>query len=369
MSLTVGLDVRELAGGVSGDRTYWRGLLQHLLAGEDRLLLYHTGEPPDLRDLPAGGVTRRVDQRPGWLWTPWAWPRELRRDRVQVAHAQYLVPPLAPCPTVVTIHDVSFLTHPEWFPARQLRIMRWLIPLSARRATRVVTGSAHAAGELVATLRLRPERVLVLPYAAAPRFQPVPADARDEVLNRLRLRAPFVLAVGLLQPRKNLGRLLQAFAAVAPRVDGLTLVLAGRSGWGAAAVQEQVAALGVADRVRLAGAVADEDLPALYSGCAAFVYPSLYEGFGLPPLEALACGAPVICSNTTSLPEVVGDAAVTIDPLDVAALGEALAAVVTDPALASRLRAAGPPRAARFSWAACAAGHRALYQELAGQAT
>lgn len=367
--LRIALDIRQLTGGASGDRSYLLGLLGGLLQerGGQELLLCHAPGPSGLETVPEGASLREVSAQPGWLWTPVVWPLALRLMKADVAHAQYLIPPLAPCPTVVTIHDVSFLAHPEWFPAKSLRVMRRLIPLSARRATRVVTGSEHAAGEIARLCGVRRERIAVIPYAADERFRPRDRDTcRAQVKERYGLDAPYLLAVGLLQPRKNLPRLLDAFSQVAAQVPGLTLAVVGRAGWGAQAVQERIARPDLAGKVKLLGAAPDDDLPLLYGAALALCYPSLYEGFGLPPLEAMACGTPVVASGTTSVPEVVGDAGVLVDPQNVESIADGMVRVVEDDTLREELSRRGLERAQAFSWTQCAQTHLALYRELVG---
>ena len=365
--MRVGLDVREMAGGVSGDRTYWLGLLGELRSPE-LLLCYDEGTATGLGDLdPAAFQLHRLPFKPGWLWTPVAWPRWLRQEQVDLAHAQYIIPPIAPCPTVVTIHDVSFLTHPEWFPTKPRLLMKTLIPLSARRANKVICGSEHAAGEIAKHCRISRAKIAVIPYAADPRFRPLDrAEAKARVAERYGLSQPFILALGLLQPRKNLSRLIDAFAALAPQYDGLELAMVGRSGWQAEKVRERVEAMGLADRVKLPGAADDEDLPHLYSAAEMLVYPSLYEGFGLPPLEAMACGAAVIAGDTSSLPEVVGDGGMLVDPRSTEAIGAAIRELLDHPERAEALRRAGLLQAARFSWDQCARGHERVYREVLG---
>lgn len=370
-ALTVALDCRELPLGPSGDRTYLLSLIREYgaLAPHWRFLLsYQAGQATGLEGepLPASFEVHHLRARPGWLWTPWAWPRMLRRQRADVAHAQHLVPPYSPCPTVVTIHDVSFLRHPEWFPPRQVRIMRWLIPLSARRATRVHTGSHHAATEIAELCRVPRERIVVIPDAAAEEFTPGDVEeARARVFAAYGLRDPYLLAVGLIQPRKNLPRLVEAFAQLAPRYPELTLAIAGRVGWREEELHRRLDASGLRQRVALVGAVGQQDLVALYRGARVMVYPSLYEGFGLPPLEAMACGTPVVASNTTSLPEVVGDAGLLVDPTSSEGIAAAIARVLDDPDLAADLSARGLQRAWLFSWRRSAQEHLALYTELA----
>lgn len=365
----IALDCRQLVAGASGDRSYLLGLVRELLEAPEglRYLLCYQGpgETGLPQPLPPAARSTHFTIRPGWLWTPWAWPRVLRAERAAVAHAQYLIPPLSPCPTVCTIHDVSFLRHPEWFPARQLRIMRQLIPLSARRATRIVTGSHHAAGEITQLLGVPHERLTVIPYGPDPRYRVLPPEAVQPVAQRYGFQGCTVLAVGLIQPRKNLPRLLEAFVTVARTDPEAQLAIVGREGWATEQVKAQVVALGLGEKVVFTGAVPDEDLPALYNAAAVLAYPSLYEGFGLPPVEAMACGTPVVASNTTSLPEVVGEAGLLVDPLDSSALAAALLQVLQDRDLATHLATAGPARVkAHFSWQRCAQAHQTLYHSL-----
>jgi glycosyltransferase involved in cell wall biosynthesis len=197
--------------------------------------------------------------------------------------------------------------------------------------------------------------VTVTPYAADPIYRPMDREAaRRAVAERFGLRGPFVLAVGVLQPRKNLPRLIRAFGRVA-REAPHALALVGKPGWAHEELKRAVAASGLGSRVKFTGYVPDADLPVLYNAAELFVYPSLYEGFGLPPLEAMACGTPVVTANVTSLPEVVGDAALAVDPTDELALADAIGRALTDEALRERLRTAGLAHAALFSWERTAA--------------
>ncbi len=363
------VDCRQLGHERSGDRTYLVSLLRELfaLAPEQRYLLCFQRPPAGATDelaLPAGVALHTLSARPGWLWTEVAWRRLLRREGAGVALAQYLVPSFAPCATIATIHDVSFMPHPEWFLPRPRRIMRVLIPNSARRATAIVTGSEHAASEIVRYCRVPREKIHVCPYAAGAQFQPLDRAAAAACAERHGLSGRYVLAVGLIQPRKNLPRLLGAFAQIAGRHDDVTLAVVGRLGWQVEPVRAAVEALGLTARVVFCNQVPDADLPALYRAAAVFCYPSLYEGFGLPPLEAMACGTPVVASNTTSIPEVVGDAGLLVDPLSEAELAGALDRVLDSSALAEDLGARGLARAAKYSWRRCAEQHLSLCRDL-----
>ncbi len=309
----------------------------------------------------------------GLPWAAW-------RGSFDLLHVTYNAPPLSPCPTVVTVHDISFEHYPEFFSPRDLLILKTLVPLSARRAAHVLTVSQHAKREIIERYNLPPDKITVTYEAAGEQFQPV-ADPAS--LQAVRAKygipdGPFVLALGNLQPRKNIGRLVEAFAMVARKVisqrndfsqsDVISkLVIAGKAQWRESEVYTAVQQAGLEGRVVFPGYVDDADLPALYSAAAVFVYPSLYEGFGLPPLEAMACGAPVISSNAASLPEVVGDAALLIDPTDTAALAQALYDGLTQPDLQADLRQRGLRRAAQFSWERCAAETLAVYADVCAQ--
>ncbi len=213
--------------------------------------------------------------------------------------------------------------------------------------------SAATRDDLVAMLGVPAAKISVVHHGVRP-VECLPARDQRATLEHLGIAQPYVLFVGTVQPRKNLQRLIRAFAQVVSAGLPHRLVIAGRMGWLTEPIRAEVATLGLVDRVHFAGYVPDDDLPALYRGADAFAFPSLYEGFGMPVLEALSYHVPVVASNTTSLPEIVGDAGVLVDPLDEAAIGAALMHVLTDASLRARLAVAGPGRAARFTWEQCA---------------
>jgi len=195
-------------------------------------------------------------------------------------------------------------------------------------------------------------------------FRSMPGDVQAEARAKYDLPEHFILSVGTIEPRKNLARLLEAYRTLLDRHGGTGLVIAGRRGWRSDEFFTRLNALGLESKVILLSFVPDADLPALYSMADLFVFPSLYEGFGLPPLEAMACGAPVVASNASSLPEVIGDAGITVDPLDVGELAAAIESVLGNPILQQQLRAQGPARAARFTWQAAARATRQVYQDV-----
>ena len=250
-------------------------------------------------------------------------------------------------PTVLSIFDVTILMFPEWHPASRLAMIGSALAPAASRAARIVTPSHHTRNDLLKLLSLDPERVVVVPGGVDPIFTPGPEAETAARLAPLGLRpGDYLLFLGTIEPRKNLARLLEA----AESAEIGVLVLAGGRGWHNAAIRQAMARLARAGRVRDLGYVPDDLRRPLLAGARAFVFPSLYEGFGLPPLEAMACGTPVLTSNVSSLPEVVGDAALYVDPTDVDAIAAGLTRIWRDDALRADLTARGLARARQFSW-------------------
>jgi glycosyltransferase involved in cell wall biosynthesis len=364
--MRIALDCRTVTSPKTGDRTYALNLSRALarVDAENDYLLY-TGEPTTLTQLGGPNIHPMVlPALPRWTWTPLVFPRDLARQRADIAHVQYFIPPSSPCPVITTIHDVAFRRFPGLFPLKHRLLLNWLIPIATRHAAAVITGSESTRRDLIELLNVPAEKVTVTPYAADPIYQPMdPEEARRAVRSRLGVRAPYLLSVGVLQPRKNLPRLVRAYNRIADTVPQ-RLVLVGKEGWAGEELQRAVAASPPGREPVFTGYVADADLPALYAGADLFVYPSLYEGFGLPPLEAMACGTPVLTSTTSSLPEVVGEAGVTVDPLDEPAIAAALSALLADPARRARMAAAGLLQASRFNWDTTARDTLSVYRRV-----
>jgi glycosyltransferase involved in cell wall biosynthesis len=376
--MRIGIDARTLSGLYTGDRTYWRGLIGGLadVDRENEYLLY-TRQPVQ-GDPPALGPNFRWRQIPkranDVLWMLQAFPRALAEDGIDVAHTQYNIPLLgAPCPIVTTVHDVSFALFPDLFLPRDHWILKTFVPRSMVKAARVIADSESTRRDILRLYksRLAPEKVVTILLAADSRFQPPQngqESARDTVNMKISLESrPYILSVGVLQPRKNLGVLLDAFALVklGPYKLPHKLVIVGKRGWLGEELDRQVAELppAVTRDVIWTGYVADDDLHALYGGADAFCYPSRYEGFGLPPLEAMACGCPVLCVRASSIPEVVGDAAVLLPPDDSGAWAAALEKLLTQPQVRERWRERGLERARRFSWEQTARETLRIYEE------
>jgi glycosyltransferase involved in cell wall biosynthesis len=305
------------------------------------------------------------------LWEQAVLPWRLRQLRIDVLHSPHHTTPLLPCGCrrVVTFHDLTFFLLPERYPPTRRLYFQTMTRLSARVAGAVVVPSEAVRRDVVRILGLPPERVFAIPEAAGPAFHPQDATAVSAVRRRYGLNGPFILSVGSLEPGKNRERLLEAFARLRARGLEHMLVVAGQRAWRYEGEGPLAQRLGLAESVRFLGHVPQADLPALYSAAEIFAFPSLYEGFGLPTLEAMACGTPVVASNVSAVPEVVGDAAIQVSPLDVEALADAMERLLRDERLRDELRERGLKRAAGFSWEKTARQTAGVYEWAAGVRT
>jgi len=281
-------------------------------------------------------------------------PARARSAGADLIHAPGLRVPLRPpVPLVATIYDVIPLIFPRLFRRRDVIVLSAYFRRIARAAHVILTISEQSQHDIHTRLGVPKERIVVTYLAANAVFAPRSADRVRATCERLGIRMPYFLCVGTIEPRKNLSRVMEAFAQLRLRGSPHRLVLVGKAGPLAAPILAAATRLGLDDTVQFTGFVAEEDLATLYSGATAFVYPALYEGFGLPPLEAMSCGCPVITSNCSSLPEVVGAAGLQVDPYDVPALTAAMERLMTDHALADELRHQGLERASGFTWQRC----------------
>ncbi|MDX2034831.1 MAG: glycosyltransferase family 1 protein [Blastocatellia bacterium] len=277
----------------------------------------------------------------------------------------YCIPVYSSCPTVVTVHDLSLFTQAHTHEQANVTRGKRRIPLMARRAGAIIAPSEWTRREVIEYLHIRPEKIRVIHEAARREMTPLSAEACRPVLEKHQIRGPYLLYVGTIEPRKNLLTLIRAYDDLLRNTTHRPqLVLAGGRGWLFDEVFQLVEELKLQDMVRFTGYVEDADLPALYSAARIFLYPSLYEGFGLPPLEAMACGAPVITSNASSLPEVVGQAGLLHAPNDAPELTRSMAALLDDEATRTRFIRAGAEQAARFSWERAARETQSLYEDV-----
>ncbi|MCX6030263.1 MAG: glycosyltransferase family 1 protein [Chloroflexi bacterium] len=323
----------------------------------------------------------RWDTRSPWRRIAWEQTRLAVESRgLALLHGlAYATPLAAACPTVVTVHDLSFLRFPEAFRPFNRYYLGFITRISTRRAARVIAVSESTRQDVIALCGVAPERVVVVPNGVTEAFCPAPPDAVAEFRRRKGLPERFILYLGTLEPRKNLARLVEAYAlwrngarsetgptGAMGGSEGVKLVIAGAKGWYYEQIFARVRELGLGDDVIFPGFVPADELPFWYRAAELFVYPSLFEGFGLPVLEALACGAPVVTSAASALPEVAGEAALLANPEDTAALANAIGRAMGDPVLREQLAVAGPRQAARFSWSRTAVETAAVYRAALG---
>ena len=368
------IDATGITREKAGVGVYARNLLDHLTRDTSEFSIYILAQDDD-REM---DFSRRPNVTMLWvrarffrllplrfLLEQLYLPVLLRRLRIDLLHSLHYAFPLVSFGTrrVVTFHDMTFFNMPEVHERLKVFYFQTFMRACVRYADHTIFISRSALEDCTRTLGTPRGQVSVVPHGKSQAFRPdLPAAAIAAVREKYRLAARFVLYVGTIEPRKNLSRLVEAFAVAAAQDPALQLVLAGKKGWMVDDLYASIERLGLTARVLFPGFVAEQDKPALLAACTVFVYPSLYEGFGLPALEALATGAPTITSNTSSLPEVVGEAALRIDPTQTAELTAALAFLLASPERCAELKQLGPAQAARFTWARTAALTAEVYR-------
>lgn len=323
---------------------------------------------PDEADWPPNLRLKRVQAGLlGRRWWAIGLARHLKKNPLALFHGtNYEVPLRRVCPSVVTVHDLSLFLHPETHEQRRVRRARRRLPLMLRAATMIVTPTESVRREVIERFHIAPEKIVAVPEATREIFQPFAEEETLPVRKRLGIAGDFLLFVGTIEPRKNLQTLLRAFAEILREdasLSHLQLVICGQKGWRTNEFFALLKESGISERIRLTGYVSDGELAALYSSCRAFIYPSLYEGFGLPPLEAMACGAPVIASRISSHAEVLGEGALFFEPHDAIQLARAIRGLLRDESERLRLALAGRKRAAEFSWERAASSTMEVYRE------
>lgn len=359
--MRIGIDVTPLDVPYSGVGTYTSNLLKTLLSFNNSE--YIPLAPPAW---PRRNVVRRVALNKS-VWMQAALPLKISWLQLDLCHFTNFVAPLwSPCPTVLTIHDMTLWLFRQHHTLRRLLAMRPIIPLVARRAQAIITVSESAKADLIAILDIDPAKVHVVYEAPSAEFRPLEAsEERESVRMLYGLPSQYILYVGTLEPRKNLVRLLEAFAYLRSqeRIPH-NLVLVGNRGWKERPIFEAVKRLGIQSSLHFIGQVPLDHLVQLYNSADLLAFPSLYEGFGLPIVEAMACGTPVLTSPRGSLREIAGDAAEFIDPVDVNSIAEGLYRILCDPGYAERLRARGLDRAQQFTWTRAAQQTRGIYENV-----
>ena len=369
--MRIAIDAHSVGAKLAGNESYAVNLIEALAQIDnvnDYTLYVTTAEAHDRFHgrWPNFKVKNTLPHTP-LIRIPLTLSAELRKHPVDVLHVQFTAPPFCPCPVVVSIHDLSFEHLPQTFHRRSRTQLRLTVRHSARRADKILTLSEHTRRDVIKTYGIDPEKITAIPLAAPAHFGPV---SDDKELQRVRhnygIDRDYVLSVGSIQPRKNLVRLIKAYASLRGVHTGNSfpkLVIVGKRAWLYDETLRALEEAGVGDSVVLTGYVPESDLPALYSGALCFVYPSYFEGFGLPPLEAMKCGAPVVVGSATSLPEVVGDAGLQVDPFDVSAIAGAIDQLINNPELRKELSVKGQKRAELFDWRETARQTLKVYEQ------
>jgi glycosyltransferase involved in cell wall biosynthesis len=364
------VDAHAIGQHLTGNEVYVRNLLNGLAAIDRKSDYIAYLSRAEAREwVPKRFTARRVAANP-FLRLGCDLQRRLWTDRPDLVHVQYTAPLGCSVPVVASVHDISFLEYPEFLPAPRVWQLRWTVRRTVLSAARVLTGSEFSRDAILRAYGLPPEKVVVVPNAAGSNFRMVAREAATaEVLRRFRIPGPFILTVGDLQVRKNQIGLIRAFTELVHAQPHLrhSLVLAGKDTWFASKVREAARQSGVSSRIHFTGFVSDDDLLYLYNACDLFVFPSLYEGFGIPVLEAMACGRAVCASNTSAIPEVADGAAILFDPRSVPEITRSLLDLLLDPQLRARMERLGQQRAAQFDWQKTARKTLEVYREVAAR--
>ena len=363
------VDAHAIGCHLTGNEVYIRNLLNQFtkLDASSEFLAY-IAKPPAELELPQRVRTRPVSSNP-FRRLGLDLPLRVRQDRPDLLHVQYTGPLALNTPLVVSVHDVSYLEHPYYFTRFRATQLRITVKRTVERAVAVLTPSQFSRDAILRHYAIDPGKVIVVPNAAAPVFRPVERQVASAAVERkFGIRGPFVLMVGDLQPRKNHLGLLRAFHSVVRSYPQLThrLVFVGKETWYSKELHRALAESGIRDRVDFTGFVEDADLVHFYGACDLFAFPSFYEGFGIPILEAMACGRAVACSSVTAMPEVADGAGLLFDPHCTAEMARAIADVLLDPELRARLERLGMQRAAQFSWEQAARRTLEVYYDVAG---
>ncbi len=368
------VDVTTWCPGRTGVGLYTEHVLRSWLAhGQDELIFATNKDFSEFADIDVQKIGPRMPIRAAWMQTALAVQAvKLRPDAAFFPN--YMAPlslaaHVPNIPYVVTVHDLAIFLYPETFTFKKRVLQRLLLPTLARGAAAILTPSEATRRDVLRILPVKPENVIAVPLAADDRFN-TPPDEPTIARERQSLQLPqhFLLAVGTLEPRKNLVRLIEAFEHIAPHHPDVHLVLAGGRGWKDEGIARTLNASPLKHRIHPVGYVSVDALKVLYHEAIALCYPSLYEGFGLPVVEAMACGAPVLTSRGSSLDEVAAGAAVAVDPLNLDEIGDGMTRLITDAGLRADLRARGRKRAAELSWEKTAAGTRAVFSRVTGKA-
>jgi glycosyltransferase involved in cell wall biosynthesis len=362
------VDAHAIGQHLTGNETYIRNLLNCFASIDDESeFVTYLSRDTAFSDVPQRFLKRRVSVDP-FVRLGLDLPRKLRQDRPDLLHVQYTAPLFCNVPTVVSVHDVSYLEHPEYFTFFRTKQLRTTVRRTVKRAARILTPSEFSKRSIVRSYELSEDKVVVLPNAVSSAFRPISRElAQRRVFSMLGVPKPIILTVADVQPRKNHLNLIRAFEELLRAHPQLPhhLIIVGKETWYSPVVRSAAARSSVASRIHFTGFVSDDELLQLYGACDMFIYPSFYEGFGLPILEAMACHRAVACSNTSAMPEVADSSALLFDPCSVPEIVRAMADLLLDSELRSRMERLGAQRAAMFSWERTAAKTLDVYYEVA----
>jgi glycosyltransferase involved in cell wall biosynthesis len=365
------VDAHAIGQHLTGNETYIRNLLNcfDVLDREADFVAYISREEA-VADVPQRFQTRKVSANP-FVRLGYDLPRRVAADRPSLLHVQYTAPLACSVPVVVSVHDVSFLEHPEYFTSFRAMQLRLTVRRTVKTASCVLTPSEFSKQRILDAYNLSDDKVVVLPYGVSSVFHPVARETAQRSMRTSLPPLPFILTVGDLQPRKNHLGLIQAFEDLIAAHPALPhhLLVVGKETWYSPTIRAAAKKSQVADRIHFTGFVDDEEVRRLYGACDLFVYPSLYEGFGLPILEAMACGRAVACSNTSAMPEVADSAALLFDPSSRRDLVFSMRDLLLNPELRQRMERLSVQRAAMFSWSSSAAKTLDVYYAVAGGAS
>ncbi len=364
------VDAHAIGRHLTGNEVYVKNLLRGFAALDTSSeFVAYLSEPDAAREIPERFLARYVAPNP-FLRLGYDLTSRLRKDRPDLIHVQYTAPLNCPVPVVVSVHDISFVDHPEFFPLARVAQLRVTVERTIRRAAAVLTPSEFSRREILRRYQVDPEKVKAIPNAVSAEFRPRSREqASAFVRRRFGIAAPFILTVGDLQPRKNQTGLIRAFEELIAAHPGLPhhLVIVGKESWKGAQVRRRAQSSPAKERIHLTGFVSDEELKWLYAACEIFVFPSFYEGFGLPILEAMASGRAVACSNATAVPEVADACAILFDPASTRDMTLAMRDLLLDAELRGRIERLGIQRSAAYSWRSTAARTLEVYYQVAAR--
>ncbi|MFT5815558.1 MAG: glycosyltransferase involved in cell wall biosynthesis [Psychroserpens sp.] len=350
--IRIALDIHTIGQQATGNETYISGLLNAFKKHPQTDLHFTYYHSRSLKDKKWPGTYKKLSPQSPFLRIPLSTPYALYRDNIDVSHFQYFHPLLSPCPAVVTIHDLSFEHHPEFFSPLMRNALRYLAPIMAKRAAHIITVSKATKQDLIEKYKLPSDKISVIYNSTSSSFHnQYKHSLLIERIARFNLPRPFVVSVGNLGPRKNQHRLIRCFSNLVENGDiDFDLVLVGQPVYKANAILDEIKKTKAKGRIHVTGFVNQDELVALYNLAMFSIYPSLFEGFGLPILESMACGTPVITSNCSCMPEIAKDAALLINPRDDDDLSSAMLELSTNSALREKLVTSGLQRTSDFSW-------------------